>query len=74
VGAGVHQLRARGGNENGGYIAVSDLSTVQAVAFVETLCQEMTELQISTALRRWELLCVQQALSPTKELEIELPV
>jgi hypothetical protein len=74
MGTGLYQLRARGRDENGRYVAVSDLSMEQAVAFVETLCQEMTELQITKALGRWELICVQQAWSPAAQLATELPV
>jgi hypothetical protein len=44
----------------------------QAVAFVETLCEEMTEFQIATALERWELICEQRGWNRPIELEIDI--
>jgi hypothetical protein len=52
---------------------MNDLEIKQAVAFVETLCDEMTELQIAKALERWELVCEQQGWSRPVEVEVEFP-
>jgi hypothetical protein len=38
----------------------TDLQMEQAIAFVETLCEEMTEKQIAKALEQWEIICVLQ--------------
>jgi hypothetical protein len=48
-----------------------DLQMQQAVAFVETLCDEMTEIQIANALERWKLICEEQGWS--RPAEIEMP-
>jgi hypothetical protein len=41
----------------------------QAVAFVETLCDEMTPSQIAKALDRWERICEHHGWSDAIEFE-----
>jgi hypothetical protein len=52
---------------------MSDLQMKQAIAFVELLCEEMTELQIAAALEQWECLCEQEGWCRPIELEIGRP-
>jgi len=52
---------------------MSDVQMRQAVAFVETLCEEMTEMQIAKALERWELICEQKGWSRPVSIEVEFP-
>jgi hypothetical protein len=44
----------------------------QAIAFVETLCDEMTASQIANALERWELICEHHGWNESLGFEIEM--
>ncbi len=44
----------------------------QAVAFVETLCDEMTPSQIAHALERWELICEHHGWNESLGFAIEM--
>jgi hypothetical protein len=45
----------------------------QAIAFVETLCDEMTASQIANAMVRWELICEHHGWNESTGFDIEIP-
>ena len=51
---------------------MNDLQMTQAVAFVETLCDEMTASQIANALERWELICEHHGWNESLGFHIEM--
>lgn len=66
-------MHTGGGIQDSRLYAMSDVQMRQAVAFVETLCEEMTEMQIAKALERWELICEQKGWSRPVSIEVEFP-